>query len=137
MKGFSLDRRRRRPGSVAKLALVVALGLTGCTNGLTASGDLVTGTVIDRFTIGDPLNCAAVRDATCQDFLRIATDTAINKRGIALASIVGHRFYTEFIPAGSALGGPPVGVVVFDLDNGSRVAVGVYCGVGPCQVVPR
>ena len=50
---------------------------------------------------------------------------------------VGHRLYGEFIPPGAFSGGGAVGIVVFDLGDGSRVAVGVYCGVGPCQVMPQ
>lgn len=67
----------------------------------------------------------------------MATDIATGKRGVPADSIVGHRFYYEFLPPGMSLGGPQVVVVVFDLADGSRVAVGVYCGVGPCQVVNR
>jgi hypothetical protein len=138
MKGTGLDWWRwRRPGWVARLALVLTMPLAGCSNGLNADGSLVSGTVIDRYTIGGPLDCATIRDATCDEYLRIATDTATGKRGVAPASIIAHRFYYESISPGSTLGGPPVAVVVFDLANGSRVAVGAYCGVGPCQVVPR
>lgn len=137
MRAFGLDRRRRRPGRLVKLALVLVLALAGCSNGLTPSGALVSGTVIDRYTIGDPLECAAIRDSTCDEFLRIATETATGKRGVVPAAIVGHRFYTEFKPPGTTSGGGTTGIVVFNLADGSRVAVGVYCGVGPCQVVSR
>lgn len=44
--------------------------------------------------------------------------------------------YRESIP-GTVDGSSSVGIVVLDLADGSRVAVGVYCGVGPCQVVAR
>ena len=137
MKGSGLEWWRRRPGGVAKLASVLALAVAGCSSGLTASGALVSGTVIDRYTIGDPLDCPAHGDVRCDEFLRIATDTATNNRGVAPAAIVGHRLYSEFLPPGTFSGGGAVGVVVFDLADGSRVAVGVYCGVGPCQVMPR
>lgn len=136
MKGFGLGWWRRRPGGVAKLALVLALALAGCSSGLTASGALPSGTVIDGYTIGNPLDCPAHGNATCDEFLQIATDTATGKRGVAAAAIVDHRFYSEFIPPGAATSGA-AGIVVFDLADGSQVAVGVYCGVGPCQVMPR
>lgn len=134
MKGWGRARWRRRPGA---LAFVLALALAGCANGLTASGDLVSGTVIDRYKIGDPLDCGVNGDPTCDEMLRIATDVATSKRGIASSAIVEHRLYTEFIPPGSTSGGGMVGIVVFDLGDGSRAAVGVYCGVGGCQVVNR
>lgn len=136
MKGLGLDRwRPRRPLAIALTALMQA-ALAGCSSGPTASGALVAGTVIDHYTLGAPLDCAAYRDATCDEYLRIAIGTATTKRGVAPVAIVGHRFYRESIP-GTVDGSSSVGIVVLDLADGSRVAVGVYCGVGPCQVVAR
>jgi hypothetical protein len=137
VNGIGLHLWRRRPGGVPRLALVLALALAGCSSRLNADGSLVSGTVIDHYTIGGPLDCPANGDATCDEYLRIATGTATGKLGVAPSAIVAHRFYRESIPPGTTLGGPPVGIVVFDLADGSRVAVGVYCGVGPSQVVPR
>ncbi len=118
------------------MVFMQAIVLAGCSGGSTASGALVSGTVVDHYTLGTPLDCAAYADATCDEYLRVATDTATSKRGVAPAAIVGHGFYQESIP-GTAEGSSTVGVVVLDLADGTRVAVGVYCGVGPCQLVER
>jgi hypothetical protein len=127
------------PARISILTVALALALAGCSNGLTADGALMPGTKVDRYTVGDPLECPTNGATLCDDYLRLATDTAIGKRGVAPTAIVGHRFYNEGIPTppGATLSGPPVTIVVFDLADGSRVAVGVHCGVGPCQVIDR
>ncbi len=117
--------------------MVLALALAGCSNSFNADGSLVSGTVVDRYKVASLADCPDDRDPTCDESLRIATDIATGKRGVPADAIVGHRFYYEFLPPGMSRGGPPVVIVVFDLADGSRVAVGVYCGVGPCQVVNR
>jgi hypothetical protein len=130
-----VDWRRPRSGDFAMLATTLALA--ACGSGLTADGALVSGTVIDRYRIGDPLDCPVNGDPTCDEMVRIATDTATGERGVAPSAIVGHRLYYEFRPPGMTSGGGTVGIVVFDLADGSRVAVSVGCGVGPCHVVNR
>ena len=121
----------------AAMIIVFALALGGCSTTLNPDGSLVSGAVVDRFKIGDRADCPDQDDPTCDGSLRLATEVVTGQRGIEADSIVGHRFYYESVPAGTTLGGPPVTVVVFDVADGSRVAVGAYCGVGPCQVVRR
>ena len=136
MKGLGPDRWRPRwPLAIALTAFMQA-ALAGCSSGPAASGVLGPGTVIDHYTLGAPLDCAAYRNGTCEEYLRIAMSTVTTKRGFAPGAIVGHRFFGESIP-GTVEGTSTVGIVVLDLADGSRVAVGVYCGVGPCQVVAR
>jgi hypothetical protein len=137
MKGFGPGWWEGGSPVVGKVALLLSLALAGCSNGVTASGALVSGAVIDGYTIADPLDCPANGDPRCDEMVRIATETATGERGVAPSAIVGHRLYTEFKPPGTTSGGGTIGIVVFDLADDSRVAVGVYCGVGPCQVVNR
>ena len=120
----------------AGLACLLALLVFGCASGPT-SGLRAPGSVIDRFTIGVPWTCAPQRVPTdCDEFIRIARASVAN-RGVDPGDIVDQNIYIEALTAGSALGGPGVAVVVFDLADGSQVAAGAYCGVGPCQAVHR
>jgi hypothetical protein len=127
---------RAWPLSVAFVSMLCALALAGCSSGPSGSGALVSGMVIDHYTLGDRIDCEAYLDPTCDDYLQVAMDEATTDRGVGAAAIVGHHFYSESIP-GTSSGRSSVVIVVFDLANGARAAVGVYCGVGPCQVVRR
>lgn len=121
-----------RAGLTCLLALLVFDCAAGPTSGLRAPG-----TVIDGFTIGVPWTCAPQRVPTdCDEFIRIARASVTN-RGVDPDDIVVQNIYVEALTAGGALGGPSVAVVVFDLAEGSQVAAGAYCGVGPCQPVTR
>jgi len=136
MTGRGLDRWRPRWALVMALTALMQVALAGCSSEPAASGALVAGTVIDHYTLGAPLDCATYSDGTCDEYLRIAIATATTQHGVAPAAIIGHRFYRESIP-GTVDGGSSVGIVVLDLADGSRVAVGVHCVVGPCEMVTR
>jgi hypothetical protein len=128
--------RRSWPLGIALLSLMHAMALAACSNAPTASGALVPGMVIDHYTLGNPIDCIEYRDPTCQDYLQVATDIASDERGVARSAIVGHHFFRESIP-GTPAGSSSVVIVVLDLADDSRLAVGVHCGVGPCHLVKR
>jgi hypothetical protein len=136
MKGLGVGWWRSWPLGLVLVSLMQATALAGCSNGSTASGPLLSGMVIDHYTLGDPIDCNAHRDPTCEEHLQVAMGTATDKRGVAPEAIAGHHLFRESIP-GTRPGSSSLIIVVFDLADGSRVAVGVYCGVGPCHVVNR
>lgn len=126
----------RRGTRVLALACLLAILAVGCSTAPT-TGLHGPGTVIDRFTLGDPWPCAdQVAPTDCDEFIRIGTDT-LTANGLDPDSIVDHHIYSEALQPGSAPGGPGVAVVVFDLADGSQVAAGASCGVGQCQAVKR
>jgi hypothetical protein len=137
MKVLGVDRRRRRGVVLALAVLAGALVVVACSNEPPANGALAPGTMIEHYHIGAPLDCSASAASTCDDYLRVALDTATTKRGIAPDAIMDHAFYQESIPDTTEGSSPHIAIVVLDISDGSRVAVGVYCGVGPCQVVDR
>ena len=116
----------RALAAVAALALMLA----GC------AGPVGPGSVIDGYKIGDPNDCTFAADPVCDDAFIVAIDTATGKRGVDPNVIGDHRFFSEYIPPGYVLSGSTF-IVVFDLVDGSQMAVGVYCGAGPCQAVSR
>lgn len=118
MKRFGADSWPRATPGVAGLALVLAVGLAGCSSSLNPDGSLVAGTVVDRYKVAGLADCPDDRDPTCDESLRLATEIVTGNRGVPADSIVGHRFYYEFLPPGMSRGGPPVVVVVFDLADG-------------------
>ncbi len=121
---------------MATLVWLLAVALAACSSPPAASRTLGPGTMIDHYTLGDPIECIEYRDPTCEDYLQVATDIATDERGVAASAIVGHRFYHESIP-GTSAGSSSVVIVVLALADDSSLAVGVYCGVGPCHVVNR
>src|SRR5258708_5433329 len=126
MKGRSPDWWRRRTLGIVLVAFVQVLGLAACSGVPTASGALVPGTMIDHYTMGAPYVCAAYGEAAGEKYLGVARAGANSERGIARAAIVGHHLYHESIPGTAPGSSSHIGIVVFDLTDGSRVAVGVY-----------
>ena len=123
----------------AVLATTVALMLTACTR-LPAGGaaapassgpDLLPiGSVIDGHLVGPVLDCSK----GCDDALSFAKESAIETRGLDPNAIVDVQVYKPFVSEGGAATGGGF-VVVYDLADGSSLAIRVHCGVGDCQVV--
>ena len=110
-------------------------------------------TVIDEYKVGAPVECpldpsvphdypitdAMVKEvnARCDEVLRIAKAAVIERHSLDSGVIGNYRVYSPFVAPGHALSAPAY-IVVFDLADGSNVAGGVFCAIGPCQVMnPR
>jgi hypothetical protein len=120
------------------LTLVLTLTLTACSRAPTAGGaqpigQLANGTVIDGIQVGTPIDCAAPAD--CSDVLSFAQTAAIKTRGLDPSAIADTSVYTPYVPDNMVSTGGGF-VVVYDLIDGSKMAIRAHCGVGPCQVVP-
>jgi hypothetical protein len=104
------------------------------------SGDSVACSTIDGFPIGQFQSECSPQSATCLDSQTIA---ALDARDRGHPPIVRVRRYGidlgRTCPPGSlclATGG--MTIVVFDLADGSRHAIGTSCaGIGPCAAVPE
>jgi hypothetical protein len=129
---------RSRSGllGVALVVVMGSLGVVGCSSQPPSASEVVAGAVIDHYSLGDPVDCSAYLDPTCEDYLQVARDEITRERDIAASAIASHRLFHESIP-GTRPGSSSVVIVVFELADGGRVATGVYCGVGPCHVVGR
>jgi hypothetical protein len=130
----------RRPIWSSIAVLVLWLTVAGCSRLLltpeqafpaTDPGALANGSVVDGHHIGHLLDCST----TCEDALAIAKTSAVSTRDLDPNAITRVRVYVPFIPAGATTSGGGY-VVVYDLFDGSRMAIRVHCGVGGCQVVP-
>ena len=105
-----------------------------------ASGDAIACSTIDGFPIGQfESECSPQSDA-CVNSQTLA---ALDARDIGHPPIVRVRRYAidlgRTCPRGShCLSTGGLTIVVFDLADGSRHAIGVSCaGIGPCAAVPR
>jgi hypothetical protein len=124
----------RRSGLVVLLA--AALWATGCTrlpgtSGATGDALVPNGTVVDGYRVGSLLDC----QTGCDDALSFAQESAIKERGLDPSAISDVHVYAPFIPEGMRSTGGSY-IVVYDLPDSAQMAIGVHCGVGPCQVIP-
>jgi hypothetical protein len=159
MKGFALDSWRCRPGGFARLALVFALALAGCstpsaiptTQGSAPKVVIEAGSVIDGFTLGVPVKCSGPVGPVpsdvvgCGSYPELAV-AALDARDKGHSAIVSTVTFTEATQSGpidvtgdaspsipAAGSGGVVTVFVFTLADGSIHATGVKCSEsGPC-----
>lgn len=118
--------------------LAVALVLGACSRAPTAEGVasptsdasaaaqhvLENGTVVDGIRVGIATDCVG---PDCDTRLKLATAAAIARHGLAPTALGAPQFYMPYITPGATLGSGGGAIVVFDLGDGSQVAVYTYC----------
>lgn len=129
---------RRSMSGLLLLLLALFLTMTGCTRLPTEAGAAATEpaalpspTMVGGHQLGPVIDCST----TCKDVLSFAETSAISTLSLDPVAIMNHVVYAPFIPAGMTSSGGGY-VVVYDLNDGSQLAIRVHCGVGDCQVVP-
>ena len=104
------------------------------------SGDAIACSTIDGFPIGQFESECTPKSNTCLDNQTLA---ALDAKDLGHSPIVRVRRYAidlgRTCPRGShCLSTGGLTIVVFDLADGSRHAIGVSCaGIGPCSAVPQ
>lgn len=126
---------------VAALALILA-ACSGPSNAGSAApagqspGTLAIGTVVDDIRVGEAFECGSA-NPECDVRLRLAREAAIQRHGLTPDAIGAARFYLTYLPPGAAYGSGSNAIVVFDVDDGSQVAVETSCFDGCFVVDPQ
>lgn len=130
-------------GRVASLGMLTAL--VGCSVAATSNpskasegesvsvsaASLSDGSVVDGIRVGEPIDCVG---PDCAIRIELAEEAAMSRHGVPSSALGAPNFYLPHIPAGAALGTGGGSIVVFDVDDGSMVAVHTYC-FSDCFVV--
>lgn len=91
---------------------------------------LRNGAVIDGHQVGPLMDCSS----GCEGALAFAQQSAIETRGLDPNEVRDVTVYVPYTPPGETSTGGGY-VVVYGLDDGSRIGIRVHCGVGPCQLI--
>jgi hypothetical protein len=116
-------------------------------------GWLAPETVVDEYKVAGPIECpldptrphdylvtdAVIKEvnARCDEVVQIATAAVLKRHSLDSTTIGTSRVYSPYLDPGHEFSAPAY-IVVFDLADGSQVAGGVFCAIGPCRFMnPR
>jgi hypothetical protein len=125
-----LDMRSGGVRASITIGALVATGLLAGACQMVPQGRTVEGMTIDGWRIGERITCSRDDYYDCDELADLAA-TQLDRMAPGHPGTKATALFHEVLRPGTARSGT-MRIVVFELENESMRAIGVYCGVGGC-----